>query len=386
MPRSRKVIAILATPLVLLTCGVAAGYDYVRSSAFLVQAADFHGTVRTVAEWTTVSVAEHETPIPWRGGVLRGRVYQPGGVHGPATLLVPGVHAEGIDEPRLVQFARDVAATGRVVVTTELPDLKQYRITARSTDMIEDAAAWLASGSGFAPNGRIGMMGISFAGGLSIVAAARPAIRDHVAYVLAFGAHGDLPRTLRYLCTGIEPGGASRPPHDYGVAIIMLGVADQVVPPAQAQPLRNAILAYLHASHVDMWDKAKAQVEFDRAKTMAESLDEPARTLMRYVNQRDVAHLGPVLLPHLSSLGGDDALNPSRTATPAAPVYLLHGKDDNVVPAIESVLLGSTLSSRGVVVHVVVTPLVTHAEVDRAASALDLWHLVRFWAQMLEEG
>jgi dienelactone hydrolase len=385
MPRSRKVIAILAAPVVLLTCGAAAGYDYVRSSAFLIQAADFRGPARTVAEWTAISVAEHGTPIPWRGGILRGRVYQPGEVHGPATLLVPGVHAEGIDEPRLVQFARDVAATGRIVITTELPDLKQYRITPRSTDMIEDAARWLSAGSGFAPDGRVGIIGISFAGGLSVVASARPSVRDHVAYVLAFGGHGDLPRTLRYLCTGIEPGGASRPPHDYGIAIILLGVADQVVPPDQAQPLRNAILAYLHASHVDMWDKEQAQIEFARAKEMAESLDQPARTLMRYVNERDVAHLGPVLLPHVTNLGGDEAMNPARSAAPSAPVYLLHGKDDNVVPAIESVLLGSSLASRGVAVHVVVTPLVTHAEVDRAASASDVWHLVRFWAQMLKE-
>jgi len=385
MPRSRKLLAFVGTPLVLLTCGVAAGYDYVRSTAFLIQAADFHGTARAVAEWTTINVAESETSIPSRDGMMRGRVYRPDTVHGPATLLVPGVHAEGIDEPRLVQFARDVAATGRVVVTTELPDLKQYRITPRSTDMIEDAAAWLSSASGLSSDGRIGMIGISFAGGLSIVAAARAGLREHVAYVLSFGGHGDLPRTLHYLCTGIEPGGSSRPPHDYGIAIILLGVADAIVPPGQAQPLKDAILAYLHASHVDMWDKAEGQVEFDRARQMTASLDQPARTLMQYVNDRDVSHLGPLLLPHLAALGGDQALSPARATPPAAPVYLMHGRDDNVVPATESILLGETLSERGVDVHVISTPLITHAEVDRSASAADVWQLVRFWALLLDE-
>ena len=71
------------------------------------------------------------------------------------------------------------------------------------------------------------MMGISFAGGLSIVAAGRPALRDRVAVVLSLGGHGDLPRTLRYLCTGIQPDGERLPPHDYGVVIILLGVADR---------------------------------------------------------------------------------------------------------------------------------------------------------------
>ena len=53
-----------------------------------------------------------------------------------------------------------------------------------------------------APDGRVGMIGISFAGGLSIVAAGRPSIRDKVAFVMSFGGHGDLPRTLKYLVTG----------------------------------------------------------------------------------------------------------------------------------------------------------------------------------------
>ena len=65
--------------------------------------------------------------------------------------------------------------------------------------MIEDAALWLSASSGCAPDGRIGIMGISFAGGLSIVAASRPALAIGVAFVMSFGGHGDLPRTLRYL-------------------------------------------------------------------------------------------------------------------------------------------------------------------------------------------
>ena len=86
---------------------------------------------------------------------------------------------------------------------------------------------------------------------------------------MAFGGHGDLPRTLRYLCTGIQPDGAIRPPHDYGLAIVLLSVADRVVPADQVEPLRTAILSFLEASRLDMVDKAKAAVEFARAKTLA---------------------------------------------------------------------------------------------------------------------
>ena len=104
---------------------------------------------------------------------------------------------------------------------------------------------------------------------------------------------------------------------------------------------------------------------------------------MRYVNERDVVRLGPILLPHVTELGDDRMLSPAREAAPAAPVYLLHGADDNVIPAIESTLLAETLRARHVRVEQLSTPLITHAEVDRSATAT--WRLVRFWASLLDE-
>lgn len=385
MTRGRKTLAVAAAVPATLLLTLAAGYDYVRGAAFVIQAAGLQGSARTIAEWTTTDLAESDTQIPTRTGSVRGRVYRPASTNGPATLLVPGVHAGGVDEPRLIQFARDVASMGRIVVTAELPDLKQYSITPRSTDVIEDAALWLSEQSGYAPDRRIGMMGISFAGGLSIVAGSRPSLRDRVAFVMSFGGHGDLPRTLRYLCTGVQPDGSVRPPHDYGIAIILLGAADRVVPPARAQPLRAAILAFLHASHVDMIDKAQGKVEFSRARDLAAKLDEPARTLMNYVNERDVGRLGPILLPHVEALGDDTALSPVKAPVPPFPVYLLHGTDDNVIPAVESALLADTLRARGAKVEQLATPLITHAEVDRSAAARAIWDLVAFWADLLDQ-
>ena len=89
---------------------------------------------------------------------------------------------------------------------------------------------------------------------------------------------------------------------------------------------------------------------------------------MGYVNARDVAHLGPLLLPHAAVLGGDPALSPAPAPPAAAPVYLLHGADDNVIPAIESSLLADSLRAKGVTVRHLATPLITHAEVDKAAD------------------
>jgi dienelactone hydrolase len=384
MPGRRKALSSVAV-LLLLAAGAIAANGHLRAAAFVAQAAGMQGFARTAASLETGEFDERALTVPWRGGQLRARMYVPRGASDRAMLLVPGVHAAGVDEPRLMQFARDLASVRHTMLTVELTDLTQYRITARTTDMIEDAALWLSEQHAVAPDGRVGMMGISFAGGLSIVAASRPALRDHVAFVMSFGGHGDLPRTLRYLCTGIRPDGSQRPPHDYGVVIILLSVADQVVPPDQVEPLRKVILTYLEASRLDLVDKNESWNTFQRARAMTASLPDPSKTLMDYVNDRDVTHLGPILLPHVSELGDDRMLSPAREAAPPAPVYLLHGTDDNVIPAIESSLLAETLRARGVTVHHLATPLITHAEVDRSATASAMWRLVRFWADLLGE-
>jgi dienelactone hydrolase len=274
---------------------------------------------------------------------------------------------------------------GHPVVTVGPPDLARYNITPETTDAIEDAAVWLAAQRDLAADGRVGMMGISFAGGLSLVAAGRPALRDKVAAVLSLGGHGDLPRTLKYLCTGLLPDGSRRPPHDYGVVIILLGVADRVVPPDQVTGLREALLSFLEASRLDLIDKAKSAAEFEQARALGQQLPEPSRTLMGYVSDRDVEHLGPILLPHVTAWGGGPALSPVMAPPPAAEVFLLHGADDNVIPAAESVLLAQALASRQVRVHVLATPLITHAEVDRASDLRDIWQLIAFWASVLDD-
>jgi dienelactone hydrolase len=383
--RMKRKTLLFGLPIIALAGALALGNGYLRAAAFVVQAAGMQGYARTAASIETGEFDERALTIPWRGGELRARLYVPHGASDRAMLLVPGVHAAGVDEPRLVQFARDLASVRHTVLTAELIDLTQYRITQRSTDMIEDAALWLSNQPALAKDGRVGMMGISFAGGLSIVAASRPSLRDRTAFVMSFGGHGDLARTLRYLCTGVQPNGERRPPHDYGVAIILLSVAEQVVPADQVDPLRTAILTFLEGSRLDMVDKAKSAAEFEHARALATALPEPAQTLMHYVNERDVAHLGPILLPHVTKLGDDRVLSPAREAAPRAPVYLLHGTDDNVIPAIESFLLADTLRGRGVTVHQLATPLITHAEVDRSATVPAMFRLVGFWADLLAE-
>jgi pimeloyl-ACP methyl ester carboxylesterase len=209
-------------------------------------------------------------------------------------------------------------------------------------------------------------------------------LRGRVAAVLSVGGHGDLPRTLRYLCSGELPDGTHRAPHDYGLAIVLLEVADQLVPPGQVDALRSGVRTFLRASHVDATDRWRARPIFEEALRMERAMPEPAAGLLRLVNRRTVEALGRVLRPHVASRGADPALSPERSPAPRAPVFLLHGASDNVIPALESRLLARHLEGR-TRVELLLTPLMTHAEARAAADLSELWKAVSFWAAVLQE-
>src|SRR5262245_24673113 len=372
---------------VVVAAGAYFAMPYVRAASLFVRVGNVGGPVERVAD----AIARDVTVlprfrVPVRQGEVEAQLYRPAGTVRRSVLLIPGVHSMGIAEPRLTALAQDLAGTGVAVMTMALPDLMAYQITARSADVIEDAAAWMAAQPELAPDGRIGMIGISFAGGLSIVAAGRPSIRDKVAYVVSFGGHGDLGRVLHYLATGEAvqaPGVATIPPHDYGVAVILYAAADRMVPPEQVMPLRTGIGTFLLASQLTLVDMQQANATFAKAREMAKELPEPSATYLKYVNERNVKALGPLLVPHLG-LQADPAASPERAASvPSAPVFLLHGDEDTVIPAAESVVLGNYLRSKGVHVRVLLSPIITHAELDRTAAATEGWKIVAFWGDIL---
>ena len=53
------------------------------------------------------------------------------------------------------------------------------------------------------------------------------------------------------------------------------------------------MLRFLLASALDRNDKPGAAREFSALRTFAPTLPEPSSTLLTYVNDRDVVHLGP---------------------------------------------------------------------------------------------
>jgi dienelactone hydrolase len=387
----RRGVIVTALVIALLST-VYVGAPYARATMFIVRAANLGGRAEAFADREARKVTvEPRHQVTTRYGDVPAQLYVPEGTAHRSVLLVPGIHSMGIEEPRLTALANDLAGAGIKVMAMALPDLQAYRITLRATDVIEDAVTWMSARPDLAPDGRVGMIGISFAAGLSNAAARRPSIRDKVAFVLSFGGHGDLDRVMHYLTTGEAPqvpGLETHPPHDYGVAVILFGLADRgVVPADQVVALRQGIETFLLASQLTLVSTEQANAMFAKARDMAKMLPEPSKTYLNYVNDRAVSKLGPALVPYLKQLGSDNpAVSPEHVSRPAsAPIFLLHGTGDTVIPAAETALFSESLRRKGADVHVLLSELITHAEVNKAATYIDVLKLIHLWAQVLNE-
>lgn len=407
MTRGRLVPATLV--LAVLATTIVVARPYVRGLSFVVRAANVQGIVRRFADYDATSVAERELQIPIASATIPGRAYVPQRSAPRAVLLVPGLHPSGIEEVRFVELARQLAASGVTVVAADIPELKQFAIGPAVTDVIEQATAWLAAQSEFAPDGRVGLVGSSFSGGLALVAAGRPTLRDRVAFVASLGGHDDLARVFKYLCTGVEgppPESASPltglmqrrdaaktagtaasvatgwapPPNENGVAIVLLAMAERMVPAAQVDPLRDGVRRFLQASA----DGEGREEEITTLRALGKAMREPSATLFRYLLDHDIVHLGARLVPNISAVANAPALSPARSAKTAAPVFLLHGTGDDVIPAVEALHLAATL--RGTTApRMLLSRGISRDGFDQSLTNRELASLGSFWADVLKQ-
>jgi dienelactone hydrolase len=327
------------------------------------------------ANAATDPLVEEELTVPGADGPFRARIYRLRNQTGGRGLIVAhGIHHEGMNERRMVPFARELARAGLVVMTPEMTDLADYRITHQGVSVIRDATAYLGGRRDLVSDPRVGVLGFSFAGGLALVAAADPALAGHVAYVVSVGGHHDLERVLRFLIrnqvetpAGLQP----RQAHDYGLMVLLYGEVDRFAPEPDRAPLRDALRASLHQ------DRPAAVAAAARLTT------ERGKQLWQLADGRKLQTLAPELESIVAAQRAElAALSPrGRLAAIHAPVYLVHGISDSVIPASETEWAGAEL---GPADHIaLVSPLIEHVEVNKPAGLRDKLALLRFIAQML---
>jgi len=327
-----------------------------------------------LASFDTYLIEEKLTEVPAPGGSIRARLYIPQGLaNPPAMLIVHGVHHLGIDEPRLVAFARALSAGGIRVLTPELAALADYRIDSQSIDLIGYSARSLSASVGQ----KVGVLGISFGGGLSLIAAARPQFAPYISFVVSVGAHDDLNRVSQFLITNTisRPDGTTleMQAHEYGPLILIYSHLEDFFPPAEVRAAHDALRLLL-------WEKV------DESKKITAMLSPPSREKMDLLYKHDVDALADEMKEAIARHQAEMAPASPRGQLRSlhVPVLLMHGAADNVIPPSEMLWLQQDIPS-GLVKDALISPALSHVSMEGKPSLLDNLRLVHFMAQMLEQ-
>ena len=311
--------------------------------------------------------------IPTPEGPIRARLYTPSKHPGaPALIVLHGVHYLGMDEPRLIGFANAMASCGLRVLTPELPNIKDYHVDATSVRVIGDTTRWFAARTG----SPVGVMGLSFSGGLSLVAASDPLFRPAFKFVFAVGSQGSMDRVVRYYSTNtdIRPDGTTEllTAHEYGPLVLEYEHLEDFVPAADLAPIRAVLRAHLYENKLS---ETAALAHLTPAQT-SEALH-----LMDAGSPDTRAALIRVEAKHVAEM---DGLSPEpRLPSLTTPVYLLHGAADNIIPSAETLWMASELPSQ-TLQAALVSPVLSHLDFgETRPTAWDQWRLIHFFALVL---
>jgi hypothetical protein len=143
----------------------------------------------------TSEPARTEHHFTYAAGTIDASIFHPpdGGQHG-AVMLLPGA-GELPREGEAVRFAEALARLGVMVMLPSSSGLRQERLTFAEIDGLRACYDVLLGQQDVDPE-RTGFVGLSAAGGLSIVAAAQPELRDRVRFINSFGSYYDATELL----------------------------------------------------------------------------------------------------------------------------------------------------------------------------------------------
>jgi dienelactone hydrolase len=358
--------------ILLLGAGIYALRYQLRSYVFLIQFLDPHASGLLV-RLESHALDMQEITLSTTQGPVRARLYVPRGVaHPPGMVLVHGIHHLGIDEPRLMNFARAAASDGFSVLTPEIAALADYHVDGASISTIGESTAWLQQRLGSGP---VTIVGVSFAGGLSLLAACDPRYAPHIRALVLMGAYDNLGRVARFLATSQAelPDGRVEPytAHDYGAAVFVYSHLDQFFPAGDLAVAHDALRDWL-------WERpSDAQALFPR-------LSPPSRDTMEILLARQIGRLRPKLL---DAIQADDsqlsAISPEgKLGALHTPVFLLHGATDDIIPSTESLWLEKEIP-KPYLRAALITPAFSHVDPDKHAVWTDQLRLVEFLAGVL---
>jgi pimeloyl-ACP methyl ester carboxylesterase len=359
----KRLAAALALLAALALAAFAAGCSTAGVEAGLV--------LGDLAAGQSASTYKRLTPRPQRQSVsyaIDGRshggdLYLPAEKARAGLVLVPGAAREGKDHPLLVSLAQTLARARYLVLVPDIPSLRALEVSADDRHPIADAVRYLDAGRHMEG---IGIAAISYAAAPAILAALD---EPKVDFVVTVGGTYDLTAILTFFTTGHYREGPGLPwqrlePNAYGKWVFVKSNARRLDDSAD-----RALLAAIA-------DRKLAQLDAP-VTDLAARLSPQGRAVMALLDNDDPDRVPALIAALPPRIRGEIArmdLAPKDLSKLKAHLYLIHGRDDRIIPWTESAALARMAPSA----ELTLLDNLAHAELKPggAGDTLALWRMV----------
>ncbi len=363
--------------ILLLALAVVAGFSafwaprYLEAAWLVEDIAAGPGPHAEKTMWQVV----HKDPViraaAWTidGRAGEGDLYLPDEPIKGRLVLVPGLFADARKDPRVIAFATSLARAGFATLTPQTAAFDGLKASPDDIVAVADAVAWLHGQTWpGAPETKVGIAALSYMSGPALLAAARAPTSEQVGFVFFIGPYYSMTDVVRFVTT----------------RKFRLNDAD---PWSEAGEADYALWAFLKANAQgvdDAGDRATLEAIAGRklldpnadVSALAGQLKADGRPVWALISNRDPERVDALIAALPARLkAGLEALDLSAQDLSGfkGEAILIHGKDDPLIPSVESEKLAKALGARA---HLYLLGQVTHVEVNRDSSLQDQLDMV----------
>ena len=306
--------------------------------------------------WLTGEPERQQISYETQHGLGSADLYTPaGGGEHSAVLLFLGVNPAGRDDPRVIGLAEGLARSGAVVMIPWSESMTSDRVRAEEVEGLVRGFQFLMDHERVDPK-RVGVGGFCVGASLVTVAAADSRIRENVKFINFFGGYFDARDLIsavlsesRFHDGEVEPWNPQQLPRRVVTAQLVEGMSDP--------------------SEVELFKAIFMDQTTIRDSTDLAGLSQEARTVFSLLSGTDLDEARRLVsgLP-ASSIATLRSISPESVVEDLeARVFIMHDREDRLVPAAESRRLAEALAG-GVDVYHTEFSLFDHLDPTRAVG------------------
>ena len=289
-------------------------------------------------------------------------IYQPDSAPRATAIFVPGFAIRGREDPRIRNLGWALCATGLRVLIPDVASIRALKISVDQPDEVQQLLESLVADSSMVTTPGLSLLSVSFSGIFVLRAALSAVLAQRLRALCLIGGYFDIERVASFLINSDRA-------DPYGRLIIARSYYSDDDP--ALAPVREVLSRCVEASALDNTGPSDLDTLFDTSDPLEAGLHQ----LLTDPHERQ-AFYRQVITMFNDSWSGYRV--PDDFPSDMPPVFLLHGRQDRVIPPEESRRLAQLLQDRGISHRLCVTDFLGHG--DAAISLARLPELYRLLA------